>query len=384
MPPNGGKWGKAGIRSTWLAAPGSRINGVPVSVEQSSIAALAELHRNADRLFADIPRDRPGCAAGVMAHGSILWTGGFGCGDLETGRPITADTVFNIASISKQMTAFAVLLLAQEGRLSLDESARRYVPELGSYAEPVTIGMLLHHSGGLADYMDSAEAVGIDTEHKLTEAQVLAFVGAMIAADRPAGTAYAYSNTGYFLLSLIVERTSGSRMKAFAESRILRPLGMDRSAIVDAYPTGIAALARLCARRRRIPDRRESVGKYRRRTGAYHRPRSARLGTQSRDRNRGRRIAGNADAGTRNARRRHGPRLCRGSPDRRVSRGAHDRPRGKLGRLQLQLPVAARTAAGRGHPLQFDDPHLARRTHALIDLFWDAAPPETNRQYVFA
>ena len=244
MPPNGGKWGKAGIRSTWLAAPGSRINGVPVSVEQSSIAALAELHRNADRLFADIPRDRPGCAAGVMAHGSILWTGGFGCGDLETGRPITADTVFNIASISKQMTAFAVLLLAQEGRLSLDESARRYVPELGSYAEPVTIRMLLHHSGGLADYMDSAEAVGIDTEHKLTEGQVLAFVGAMTAADRPAGTAYAYSNTGYFLLSLIVERTSGSRMKAFAESRILRPLGMDRSAIVDAYPTGIAALAR--------------------------------------------------------------------------------------------------------------------------------------------
>jgi CubicO group peptidase (beta-lactamase class C family) len=213
-------------------------------VTRANAAGLARLHQEADRVFADMAPHRPGCAAGVMQNGRILWTRGFGCADLDTGRPITPDTVFNIASISKQITAFAVLLLAQEGRLSLDDPARFYVPELGSYAAPVTIRILLHHTGGLADYMDSAEAAGIGPEQKLTAAQVLAFTGAMTAAERPAGVAYDYSNTGYYLLSLIVERVSGRSMKAFAEDRIMRPLGMNRSTIVDAYPAGIAELAR--------------------------------------------------------------------------------------------------------------------------------------------
>ena len=209
-----------------------------------SWALSCELHQNANALFADILLNGPGCAAGVMKNGLVVWTGGFGIADLVSRRPITADTVFNIASISKQFTAFSILLLAQEGRLSLDDHARRYIPELRDFAAPVTIRTLLHHTGGLPDYMDSAEALGIEPTDKLTTAEVLSFVEAMVEADNCPGTTYDYSNTGYFLLSLIVERISGTSLKTFAEKRIMQPLGMQHSTIVDTYPTNIAELAR--------------------------------------------------------------------------------------------------------------------------------------------
>lgn len=204
----------------------------------------SKLHQNAASLFADISPNEPGCAAGVMKDGHIVWSGGFGCADIASSCPITADTVFNVASISKQFTAFAILLLMQEGRLSLDDPVQRYVSELRDCAAPVTIRMLLHHTAGLPDYMDSAEALGIEPENRLTSAEVVAFVEAMIEAESPAGTVYDYSNTGYFLLSLIVERVSATSLKTFTERRIMQPLGMQRSTIVDAYPTNIANLAR--------------------------------------------------------------------------------------------------------------------------------------------
>lgn len=195
-------------------------------------------------LFADIPRGQPGCAASVMQDGAIVWADGFGSADIAAGRPITADTVFNIASVSKQFTAFAIRLLEAEGKLKLDDSIRRYVPELGAYADPITIRMLLGHTGGLRDYIFFAGLFGIRYDQRFTGEQALAFTLAQDGAEFPAGSEFSYSNTGYFLLSVVVERLSGGTMKQFVESRILQPLGMANSSVVDRYPASIGALAR--------------------------------------------------------------------------------------------------------------------------------------------
>ena len=342
-------------------------------------ATAARLHRNADRVFADMSPDRPGCAAGAMKNGRILWTGAFGSADLELGLPITPDTVFNIASISKQITAFSVLLLAQEGRLSLDDPARRYVPELGSYAAPVTIRMLLHHTGGLADYMDSAEAAGIGPEQKLTAAQVLSFVGAMTAADHPAGTAYDYSNTGYYLLSLVVERVSGSSMKSFAERRILQPLGMDRSTIVDAYPAGIAGLARGYA---------ASDAGYRIDESLWENTGDGQVHTTVGDLlSWARNLETGAVGGVSLARQmQEAGTLADGTPLDYASGLEIDAYRGTRtighggswagynGNLLL-LPERQLTVA---ILYNFEDPKMVERTHALVDVFWDATVPEGN------
>ncbi|WP_090676597.1 serine hydrolase domain-containing protein [Paenibacillus tianmuensis] len=184
-----------------------------------------------------ISPNEPGFAYIASFDDGITYKGAVGLDSIEQKLPLTTKTVFNIASVSKQFTAFAILLLEQEGKLKLDDSILKYVPSLGAYAKPVTLRHLIHHTGGLVDYMELAEAAKIKDTHILTAEQSLEHLKNHQTADFPAGTQFDYSNTGYFLLSLVVEKVSGKNLREFSKERIFKPLNMSDTAIVDRYPT---------------------------------------------------------------------------------------------------------------------------------------------------
>jgi CubicO group peptidase (beta-lactamase class C family) len=187
---------------------------------------------------------QPGCAVGVIRGGELIHAAGYGFADMEQGTRIDADTVFNIASTSKQFTAFALMLLAREGELSLDDSVRRYVPELPAYADIVSLRQLMHHTGGLRSYIELLLLGGRTFAERTTREDALAVIARQRGFDDVPGHAFAYSNTGYFLLSVVVERVSGRTLAEFSQANIFFPLGMTSTSIVDRYPADIAQLAR--------------------------------------------------------------------------------------------------------------------------------------------
>lgn len=171
-------------------------------------------------------RDSPGCALGVIRDGRLAYTRGYGMADLERGAPITMRTVFDIGSTSKQFTAASVVLLAADGRLSLDDDVRKYVPELPDYGTPITLRHLLHHTSGVRDYISLMNLAGTRFEDVTTDDDALAAIARQKALDFRPGAEHSYSNSGYFLASLVVKRASGKTLRDFARERIFAPLGM--------------------------------------------------------------------------------------------------------------------------------------------------------------
>lgn len=179
-----------------------------------------------DALFAewDHPTS-PGCALGVFRDGAVVYHQGYGMANLDWGIPIEPSTVFYVASISKQFVAASIALLDRRGTLSLDDDIRRYLPELPPYPRPVTIRHLIHHTGGIPGLFRSQLDSGYGMYTPLPVEEALA-----VLADKPLdfepSERFAYSNGGYFLLSLIVERASEKSLKQFARVEIFEPLGM--------------------------------------------------------------------------------------------------------------------------------------------------------------
>lgn len=181
----------------------------------------------------------PGFAYIASFDSGVTYKGAVGLASIEENLPITTKSVFNIASVSKQFTAFSILLLEQEGRLGLDDSIVKFVPSIGTYAEPVTLRHLIHHTGGLVDYMALAEAANIKFTDTLTVEESLKHLNGHQIARFPVGTKFEYSNTGYFLLSQVVEKVSGKSLLQFTKERIFDPLHMKDTTILDYYPTTI-------------------------------------------------------------------------------------------------------------------------------------------------
>ena len=177
----------------------------------------------------------PGCALGVMRDGRLLYAKGYGLASIELNRPITPSTVFDLGSGSKQFTALAVVLLAQDGKLSLDDEIQKYLPEIPRYSRPVTIRHLLHHTSGLRDYIDLLGWSGVQEESVTGDRDALAILARQQAPNFEAGAEYLYSNSGFFLLSVIVRRASGKSLRAFAAERIFGPLGMRHSFYLDDH-----------------------------------------------------------------------------------------------------------------------------------------------------
>lgn len=182
-----------------------------------------ETSRRVDAALGDYQGEVPGAALLVLRDGEALVRRGFGMAELESRRAVTTTTAFRLASVSKQFTATAVLLLAQDGRLDIDDAARRWLPELPGSASAVTLRHLLSHSSGLVDYEDLMDPADPRQVH---DADVLNLLAGTPESYFPAGTAYRYSNSGYALLALVVERASGRRYADFLHERIFAPLGM--------------------------------------------------------------------------------------------------------------------------------------------------------------
>lgn len=197
-------------------------------------------HTSIKQLLKKFSSKAPGFAYISSFDSGVTYKGAVGLASIEKNLPITTKTVFNIASVSKQFTAFSILLLEQERKLSLDDSIVKFVPSIGAYAEPVTLKHLIHHTGGLVDYMELAEAANIKYTNTLTVEESLEHLRNHQIARFPVGTKFEYSNTGYFLLSLVVEKVSGKSLRQFAKERIFDPLHMKDTTIVDCYPTTIS------------------------------------------------------------------------------------------------------------------------------------------------
>ncbi len=190
-----------------------------------------------DALMRDYTGDVPGASVLVLRDGQPLVRAGYGLANMEMRTPATATTNYRLASVTKQFTAASILLLAEDGRLKLDDSVRKWLPTLPRVTEPVTIRHLLTHTSGLIDYEDVIPAT---MKGQLDDADVLHLLEAQNRTYFRPGSDYRYSNSGYALLALIVERASGRTFATFLRERIFQPLGMTNTV---AYEEGISTVS---------------------------------------------------------------------------------------------------------------------------------------------
>jgi CubicO group peptidase (beta-lactamase class C family) len=197
----------------------------------ASLALIGTVHagdavRHADRLMQKYAGDAPGAALLVLKDGKPLLRKGYGLADREQRTPVTPATNFRLASVSKQFTAAAILLLAEDGRLKLDDSIRHWLPSLPATTDKVTLRHLLSHTGGLIDYED---LIPPEQTAQLGDQDVLRMLSAAPKRYFAPGSAYRYSNSGYVLLGLVVEKASGMRLQDFLRQRVFAPLHMDHT-----------------------------------------------------------------------------------------------------------------------------------------------------------
>ena len=204
------------------------VHGVACAQSMSPQAAA-----RIDSVFARYGAATPGCALMVRTNGQTAYVHAYGLASLESQVPITPRTVFNLASASKEFTAASVMLLVEAGKLSLDDDVRKYVPELPSLSAPVTIRHLLTHTSGWRDYIQLLVWQGHDVRDHVSARDALNVLERQRALNFAPGTAFAYSNTGYFLLGLVVERVSGESLAHFAHAHLFEPLGMQDTRYVS-------------------------------------------------------------------------------------------------------------------------------------------------------
>jgi CubicO group peptidase (beta-lactamase class C family) len=198
---------------------------------------LRRQHEQVDKVFAEWDSTvSPGCALSVIKDGKIIYKRGYGMADLDHDIPINTETVFHVASISKQFTAAAILLLAQEGKLSLDDDVRKYIPELPDFGVLITIRHLIHHTSGLRDQWSLLGLAGWRYSLDLiTDDDVLDVMSRQKELNFQPGEKHVYCNTGYTLLAQIVKRVSGQSFREFTTSRIFKPLDMKSTHFRDDH-----------------------------------------------------------------------------------------------------------------------------------------------------
>ncbi len=206
--------------------------------------SLKEAGKKVDSLFASYNRQTPGAAVAIVKDGKVVFIKGYGTADLENDKPITPQTVFNIASVSKQFTAFAIYLLVDQGKLSFDDDIRKYIPELPGYGTPIKIRHLLAHTSGLRDQAALLTLAGWRMDDVQTTEQVLKMLARQKALNYTPGTTFNYCNSGYTVLAEIVHRVSGKTFAAYTEENIFKPLGMTSTLFEDNHEQVVKNRAR--------------------------------------------------------------------------------------------------------------------------------------------
>jgi CubicO group peptidase (beta-lactamase class C family) len=227
---------RGGGRRHWGRAAGAALLCAAVGLSGCD-SRQQELTRKVDALMQAYQGEVPGASVLVLRDGAPLIRRAYGLADLAPRTPATPATNYRLASMTKEFTAAAVLLLAQEGRLSLDDVLTRWLPHLPPVADNITIRELLNHTSGVIDY---EELMAKDTQVPLHDSDVLHLLEAQNRTYFPPGSAYRYSDSGYALLALIVARVSGGDFASFLRQRIFLPLQMRNSV---AYEAGISSVA---------------------------------------------------------------------------------------------------------------------------------------------
>ncbi len=217
----------ASLASAQSAGPGKSADPAPPSDAGERVRQVFAAYDHTDT---------PGCAAGVSLAGNEVLRGAWGMADLEHHVALTADSIFEAGSVSKQFTAAAVLLLAEQGKLSLTDPVSKYFPELPGYGAPITIEQLLHHTSGLRDWSSVVEVAGWErTTRKYSNAWVLDIASHQKALNYKPGDEWSYTNTGYNLLAILVQRVSGKSLAQFTHDNIFVPLQMQSTSWRDDF-----------------------------------------------------------------------------------------------------------------------------------------------------
>ena len=178
----------------------------------------------------------PGCAVAVVKDGTIAYSHGYGMANLDHDVPIRTDTVFHVASVSKEFTAASFALLALEGALSLDDPIQQYLSWVPDFGQKITIRNLVHHNSGMRDQWSLLGMAGWRYSlDRITNADVEYLIKRQQDLNFAPGEQFLYSNTGYTLLGQIVEKVSGQSLREFTTERIFTPLGMTRTHFRDDF-----------------------------------------------------------------------------------------------------------------------------------------------------
>lgn len=187
--------------------------------------------------------DGPGLSVVVSREGEIVYSAQGGMANLEYDIPITDSTVFHIASVSKQFTVLAAMLLEQEGKLSLDDDISRYLPELRDLPHKISLRNLTNHTHGLPNIHELAQVLGVGQQEVLRQSEIVRILLRLKGGNFVPGTKYQYNNTGFCLLAEIIERVSEQSFSAYMEERVFEPLGMHRTRVLDDLVTVIDSKA---------------------------------------------------------------------------------------------------------------------------------------------
>lgn len=206
---------------------------------QSTLFSQEDLQKQiqrVDSLFSQWAKpNSPGASIGIYKEGSLVYSQGYGMSNLEYDVPIKPNSIFHVASISKQFTDFAVLLLEEEGKLSIEEDIRKYMPEIHDFGKTITLRHLMHHTSGFRDQWQLLAIAGWRLDDVITEEHILKMILGQRELNFEPGSQYRYSNSGYFILARIVEKVSGMSFAAFAKERIFEPLEMYDTHVHDDH-----------------------------------------------------------------------------------------------------------------------------------------------------
>jgi len=170
-----------------------------------------------------------------VRNDSLLFSKGYGMANLEYGIPITPQTIFHIASVSKQFTAYSILLLERQGKLSLEDDIHKYLNWFPDLKEKITIRSLLNHTSGIRDQWELLAIAGTRLDDVIMQDQIIKILAKQQALNFKPGTDWSYSNSGFTLLAEIVRSVSGQTLRQFADSAIFNPLGMNNTHFHDDY-----------------------------------------------------------------------------------------------------------------------------------------------------
>ena len=196
-----------------------------------------------DSIFREFDDHTPGVAVAVLNEGRVILRKCYGCNNVRNRELIDSKTVFSLASVSKQFTAFAVLLLESEGKLSLEQDVRIFIPELPDYGCKITLRQLANHTSGLRSHLQLLGMKGLNPNHSITKEMVLQIILQQKKLNFLPGEKFSYSNSGYSLLAEVVSRVSGMSFPEFVQTRLLSPLGMGDSYVVEDFRRSVSHLS---------------------------------------------------------------------------------------------------------------------------------------------